>query len=171
MNLPEGKNLVGTFPQPRAVLADVATLATLPDRDFRSGLAEVAKYGLTLDLELLATARDRSRARCSRASRARWRPLVARCVAREGGGGGRATSATPGARLILNYGHTLGHALERLDAFAGRSHGEAIAVGMVFAARLAEAARPVRSRGSPPARSRLLTLARTGDRRVAAAGR
>ena len=54
VNLPEGKNLVGTFTQPRAVLADVGALGTLPDRDFRSGLSEVAKYGLTLDLELLA---------------------------------------------------------------------------------------------------------------------
>jgi 3-dehydroquinate synthase len=119
VNLPEGKNLVGTFHQPLAVLCDVGALATLPVRDFRSGLAEVAKYGLALDPSALEA-------------------LVTRCV--------RIKAATVAAderdaagRLFLNYGHTLGHALERLDAFAGRSHGEAVAIGMVFAARLATA--------------------------------
>jgi len=137
VNLPEGKNLVGTFSQPRTVLADVATLATLPDRDFRSGLAEVAKYGLTLDSELLATL-ETDPAPVLRRDPDTMVPLVARCAA------AKATAVASderdtGARLILNYGHTLGHALERLDAFTGRSHGEAIAIGMVFAARLAEA--------------------------------
>jgi 3-dehydroquinate synthase len=109
---------------------------TLGDRDLRSGLAEVAKYALALDVELLellerdpgpVLARDPSAledvvARCVR--------VKARTVASD--------ERDAGARLILNYGHTLGHALERLDAFAGRSHGEAIAIGMVFAAKLAE---------------------------------
>ena len=136
VNLPEGKNLVGAFHQPVAVLADVATLATLPEREYRSGLAEVAKVGLALDPELLAVleadpapvlARDPGAlvaivTACVRAK--------AEIVAEDERDAGR--------RLFLNYGHTLGHALERLDAFAGRSHGEAVAVGMVFAARLAE---------------------------------
>ena len=137
VNLPEGKNLVGTFTQPRAVLEDVLALATLPDRDFRSGLAEVAKYALTLDLELLASLEADPSPTLERDPGA-LEELVARCV--------RAKAATvaaderdAGPRLFLNYGHTLGHALERLDAFAGRSHGEAIAIGMVFAARLAVA--------------------------------
>jgi len=127
---------VGAFHQPVAVLADVATLATLPEREYRSGLAEVAKVGLALDPELLAVleadpapvlARDPGAlvaivTACVRAK--------AEIVAEDERDAGR--------RLFLNYGHTLGHALERLDAFAGRSHGEAVAVGMVFAARLAE---------------------------------
>jgi 3-dehydroquinate synthase len=137
VNLPAGKNLVGTFAQPRAVLADVDALATLPERDFRSGLAEVAKYALTLDTALLSSLENDPGA-VLRRDASTLEDLVARCV--------RAKATTvalderdSGARMLLNYGHTLGHALERLDEFAGRSHGEAIAVGMVFAARLAEA--------------------------------
>ena len=139
VNLPEGKNLVGSFSQPIAVLADVGALATLADRDYRSGLAEVAKYGLTLDLELLAELERDPNPVLVRDEDALER-LVARCVAAKA-----ATVAADerdlGARLHLNYGHTLGHALERLDAFSGRTHGEAIALGMVFAGRLAEARR------------------------------
>ena len=135
VNLPEGKNLVGTFHQPLAVLCDVEALATLPDRDFRSGLAEVAKYGLALDPELLERLERDPRPVLAREPLA-LEALVTRCV--------RIKAATVAAderdaagRLFLNYGHTLGHALERLDAFTGRSHGEAVAIGMVFAARLA----------------------------------
>ena len=137
VNLPEGKNLVGTFSQPCVVLADVEPLGTLDERDFRSGLAEVAKYGLTLDLELLQTL-ESDPAPVLRRDPAALEALVARCVAakaRTVAGDERDT----GTRLFLNYGHTLGHALERLAAFAGSTHGEAIAIGMVFAARLAEA--------------------------------
>ena len=137
VNLPEGKNLVGAFHQPVAVLADVATLASLPEREYRSGLAEVAKYALTLDLELLASL-EADPSPLLRREPAALEPLVARCVR------AKATVVSgderdEAGRLVLNYGHTLGHALERLDEFAGRTHGEAIAVGMVFAARLAEA--------------------------------
>jgi 3-dehydroquinate synthase len=137
VNIPEGKNLVGAFHQPIAVLADVGTLATLPDRAFRSGLAEVAKYALTLDPELLE-ALERDPSPLLDREPALLEEVVTRCV--------RAKAAVvavderdEGRRLVLNYGHTLGHALERLDAFAGRTHGEAISVGMVFAARLSEA--------------------------------
>jgi 3-dehydroquinate synthase len=137
LNLPEGKNLVGTFAQPVAVLADIGTLQTLSDRDYRSGLAEVVKYGLTLDPELLDSLESDPRPVLGR-DPAALEVLVARCVDSKARTVARDERDT-GARLVLNYGHTLGHALERLDAFAGRSHGEAIAVGMVFAARLAEA--------------------------------
>ncbi|MEP6972581.1 MAG: 3-dehydroquinate synthase [Actinomycetota bacterium] len=136
VNLPEGKNLVGTFAQPRLVIADMDPLATLPDREFRSGLAEVAKYALTLDVDLLAALEHNPGSVLARDPVA-LEELVARCV------GAKARTVAEderddGVRLILNYGHTLAHALERLDAFAGRSHGEAVAVGMVFAARLSE---------------------------------
>jgi 3-dehydroquinate synthase len=137
VNLPEGKNLVGTFSQPRLVVADVDTLLTLSEREFRSGLAEVAKYALTLDLELLDML-ERSPGPILARDPSTLETLVLRCVSAKA----RTVAEDErdeGARLFLNYGHTLGHALERLDAFAGRSHGEAVAVGMVFAARLAEA--------------------------------
>jgi len=153
VNLPEGKNLVGTFAQPRAVLADIDPLATLDERDFRSGLAEVAKYALVIDLELLEMLESDPAPVLARDANA-LEALVARCV--------RAKAATvaadeldAGSRLTLNYGHTLGHALERLDAFTGRTHGEAIATGMVFAARLAE--RRGMARGLVGRTSRLLS--------------
>ena len=137
VNLPEGKNLVGAFHQPVAVLADVGTLGSLPDRAFRSGLAEVAKYALTLDLELLEML-ERDPSPLLQRDATTVEDVVSRCV--------RAKAAVVaiderdlGRRLVLNYGHTLGHALERLDAFGGRTHGEAVAAGMVFAARLSEA--------------------------------
>jgi 3-dehydroquinate synthase len=136
VNLPEGKNLVGAFSQPRAVLADVATLASLEERDFRSGLAEVAKYALALDVNLLSRLEGEPGSILGRDAAA-LEDVVARCV--------RVKAATVaadeldlGARLYLNYGHTLGHALERLESFGGRTHGEAVSIGMVFAARLAE---------------------------------
>jgi 3-dehydroquinate synthase len=137
VNLPEGKNLVGAFHQPIAVLTDVSTLVTLPDREFRSGLAEAAKVGLALDGEVLRMLEERLDAILRRDPVA-MEELVARCVrvkARIVAGDERDV----GARLVLNYGHTLGHALERLEAFAGRSHGAAISAGMLFAARLSEA--------------------------------
>jgi len=137
VNLPEGKNLVGAFHQPSAVLADVTTLASLPEREFRSGLAEVAKYGLTLDVTLLDLL-ERDLAAVDARDPVVLEDLVARCV-RAKASVVELDERDTGARLILNYGHTLGHALERIDAFEGRSHGEAISVGMLFAARLAEA--------------------------------
>ena len=135
VNLPEGKNLVGSFYQPIAVLCDVGALPSLPDRDYRSGLAEVAKYALALDVELLETLEHDPAPVLAREPTA-LEPLVARCV-RIKARTVAADERDSGMRLYLNYGHTLGHALERLDAFSGRSHGEAVAIGMIFAARLA----------------------------------
>lgn len=135
VNLPEGKNLVGTFAQPRAVLADLDVLKTLDDRAYRSGLAEMAKYALTLDTELLAMLEADAGPVVAR-DPVVLEDVIARCVSAKA----RTVAADEhdaGARLVLNYGHTVGHALERLEAFAGRSHGDAIAVGMLVAARLA----------------------------------
>jgi 3-dehydroquinate synthase len=137
VNLPEGKNLVGAFAQPLAVLADLDVLATLDERDYRSGLAEVAKYALTLDDELLALLESDPASLVAR-DVAVMEDVIARCVAAKARIVAEDERDT-NARMILNYGHTLGHALERLDAFRGRTHGEAIALGMVFAAALAEA--------------------------------
>ena len=136
VNLPEGKNLVGTFTQPVAVLADVDVLTTLDERAYRSGLAEVAKYALTLDDELLGML-ERDPGPVARRDAIAMEEVIARCVASKA----RIVAEDErdaSARLVLNYGHTIGHAVERLDAFQGRTHGEAVALGMVVAAALAE---------------------------------
>jgi 3-dehydroquinate synthase len=136
INLPEGKNLVGAFHQPKAVLADLDALATLDDRAYRSGLAEVAKVALTLDGDLLGLLENDPGPVVSR-DRAVMETVVARCVAAKANAVA-VDERDAKERLVLNYGHTIGHALERLDAFAGRTHGEAVAIGMLAAARLAE---------------------------------
>lgn len=120
VNLPEGKNLVGAFWQPTAVLCDTAVLATLPPREARSGLGELAKYHFLGGGQLDALPLDERVAACVR--------IKADVVAADEREGGR--------RATLNYGHTLAHALE----IAGRHdlrHGEAVAIGLVYAAELA----------------------------------
>ena len=120
VNLPEGKNLVGAFWQPHAVLCDTDALATLPERELRCGYGEMAKYHFLTGDDLLAMDRTSRIARCVR--------IKADIVAsdeREGG-----------LRVVLNYGHTLGHALEIATGF-DIAHGESVAVGMIFAAHLA----------------------------------
>lgn len=137
VNLPQGKNLVGTFHQPLAVVSDLSVLETLPVRELRGGLAEVVKYGFIADPNLLrSVARDREDViACGPA----LGQLVARCskikaevVA--------ADEREQGLRAILNYGHTLGHAIESLSLERGGRaklhHGEAIAIGMVYAAKV-----------------------------------
>ena len=140
VNLPAGKNLVGAFHQPVGVLADVAALATLPEGEFRSGLGEVAKYALAFDRGLVGLL-ERETGRLIGPGGPRERELLADIVRRCAeikAGIVSADERDTAERLFLNYGHTLGHALERLDDFAGRSHGEAVSIGCMFAARLAE---------------------------------
>jgi 5-deoxy-5-amino-3-dehydroquinate synthase len=120
VNLPEGKNLVGAFWQPAAVLCDTEVLATLPPREARSGLGELAKYHFLGGGELDALPLDQRVAACVR--------IKADVVGDDEREGGR--------RAILNYGHTLAHALETAGRYDLR-HGEAVAVGLVFAAELA----------------------------------
>jgi 3-dehydroquinate synthase len=129
-----GKNMVGAFHQPRAVIADVATLDTLPDRELRAGLAEVVKYGLSLDpsfaqwLEANIDAlRARERGPLAFAVR-RCCELKARIVA--------ADEREAGERALLNFGHTFGHAIEGGTGYGAWLHGEAVAAGMVMAAEL-----------------------------------
>ncbi|MFL6224190.1 MAG: 3-dehydroquinate synthase family protein, partial [Actinomycetes bacterium] len=142
VDLDAGKNLVGAFHQPVAVVADLDTLAGLPAAEVRSGLAEVAKAGLAGD-PALAEALARWAGPAVAADPDALAPLVEGAVRvkaavvaadeHEQAGDGRV------GRLVLNYGHTLGHALERLAGYRGLRHGEAVALGMVFAARVAEA--------------------------------
>jgi 3-dehydroquinate synthase len=140
VNLPEGKNLVGAFHQPLAVLADVSTLATLPAREYRSGLGEVAKYALMGGDEsdgIAALVEDQSDALLARDPSA-LTELVGACAAIKAAVVAADETEQTGLRATLNYGHTLAHALET----AGRYdllHGEAVAIGLVFAAELARA--------------------------------
>jgi 3-dehydroquinate synthase len=141
VDLPAGKNLVGAFHQPVAVVADLDTLAGLPAAEVRSGLAEVAKAGLVGE-PALAEALARSAGPAVAADPDALAPLVegaVRVKAAVVGADEREDAADGPGRLVLNYGHTLGHALERLAGYRGLRHGEAVALGMVFAARVAEA--------------------------------
>ena len=135
INLPEGKNLVGAFWQPKAVVVDPEVLATLPEREFTSAIGEIIKYGAILDRELfdmvssnmfdLISANDSSLIlnviiRCAK--------LKADVVA--------ADEREENIRKILNFGHTFGHALETHFGFQTIRHGEAIAYGMIAAGKL-----------------------------------
>ncbi|MFN9369507.1 MAG: 3-dehydroquinate synthase [Planctomycetia bacterium] len=136
VNLPSGKNLVGAFWQPRGVFADIDTLATLPDREFASGFAEVVKYGMILDAEFF----EWLEAHASRIM-AREPALLARAVERSAALKAfvveRDELETTGLRAVLNYGHTFAHALETAAGYGSLLHGEAVAIGMARAARLA----------------------------------
>ncbi len=137
VNLPQGKNLIGSFHQPIAVLCDPNSLATLPDREYRCGLGEVLKYALMGDPELLEIV-----AKETDELLARNNEVLQRAITRSAAVKARFVSADEhertGLREHLNYGHTLAHAVETAanHAFA---HGEAVAVGLVFAGELAGA--------------------------------
>lgn len=142
VDIPQGKNLVGAFHPPRAVLADTTTLRTLPPRELRAGLAEVIKYGAIIDadfLHWLDTHRDALLA---------GDDALAEAIARSCAHKAAITARDPfehGDRALLNFGHTFGHAIEAEQAAGsggyghGLNHGEAVAVGMVLAARLSTA--------------------------------
>lgn len=136
VNLPEGKNLVGAFHQPLAVIADTSSLATLPERELRAGMAEVVKYGFIADpviLEKLETSPE--------AAMKGEPELLMELVRRSAAVKARVVAADEleaGGRELLNYGHTIGHAIETLSQYQEFRHGEAVAIGMVFAARLGE---------------------------------
>lgn len=131
---PRGKNLIGAFYQPRLVLIDVATLSTLPQREFRAGLAEVIKYGAVLDGAFFRYLEDRAPA-IMELDRAALEEVIHRCCAIKAGVVEKDEKES-GLRAVLNFGHTLGHALELLAGYSGYVHGEAVAVGMILAARI-----------------------------------
>ncbi|WP_036172098.1 3-dehydroquinate synthase [Noviluteimonas dokdonensis] len=134
VDMPQGKNLVGAFHPPRAVFADTATLHTLPDRELRAGLAEVVKYGAIRDAAFL----DWLDAHVD-ALLARDADALAHAIARSCEHKAEITQRDPfekGERALLNFGHTFAHAIESEQGYGGLNHGEAVAVGMVRAARL-----------------------------------
>jgi 3-dehydroquinate synthase len=143
VDLPEGKNLVGAFHQPIGVVADVATLATLPEREYRSGLGEVAKYALlarlTGDHVSLAELVEANAAEIRTRDPEVLTALVSCCVELKAGVVARDPEERTGLRAVLNYGHTFAHALEAATRYEGLLHGEAVAVGLVFAGELAVA--------------------------------
>jgi len=134
VNLPAGKNLVGAFHQPRAVVIDTTTLDTLPPREYRAGLAEVLKYGAIGDAGLFAWLEAHADALLAREPDALIHAIAASCrhkaavVARD--------EREDGERALLNFGHTFGHALETEAGYGTLLHGEAVGIGMLLAAQL-----------------------------------
>lgn len=136
INHPRGKNLIGTFHQPRAVLADTDTLNTLPDREFRAGLAEVVKYGAIRDLEFLEWLERNVSAVCARLPDA-LNHIIQISVAHKAEIVA-ADEREAGERALLNFGHTFGHGIEAVSGYRRYHHGEAVAIGMVLAAAYSE---------------------------------
>jgi len=135
VNLPQGKNLVGAFHQPRLVITDIRTLRTLPQREMRAGLCEAIKYGIIRDKNLFDFISNHLDAITNLEAEA-ISYLVARCceikaeiVEKD--------ERESGVRQILNFGHTFGHALEAVTGFRKLKHGEAVGYGMIMASRLA----------------------------------
>ncbi len=134
---PKGKNLIGAFYQPRLVLIDVDTLATLDQRQFRAGLAEVIKYGVVIDRPFFEFVEANSLA-----IQAMDPDVLIEIIRRSCQIKAQIVELDEkeaGLRAILNYGHTLGHAFEALSGYRGLVHGEAVAIGMVLAARVSVA--------------------------------
>lgn len=131
---PAGKNLIGAFHQPRAVIADLGTLATLPDRELRAGLAEVVKTACIGDADFFGWLEAHADALLARDMDALTH-AIARCCRFKAGVVERDERET-GERALLNFGHTFGHALETEAGYGTLLHGEAVAIGMLLAARL-----------------------------------
>lgn len=136
INLRQGKNLVGAFHQPSAVISDIDTISTLPEREYKAGLAEVVKYGAIRDVQYfywLDGNRDTIKARLTK--------VLVEMVERASAHKAAVVAADEresGERALLNFGHTFGHALETAGDYQSLLHGEAVAIGMVLAARLSE---------------------------------
>ncbi len=134
VNLKAGKNLVGAFYQPRLVLCDLSTLSTLPIRELRAGLSEVIKYGIIFDASLFARL-EKNMPRLLACDLPALAPVIARCCEIKAEVVGQDETES-GLRVILNFGHTIGHAIEAIAGYGKYLHGEAIAIGQVAAARL-----------------------------------
>ncbi|MGD9720443.1 MAG: 3-dehydroquinate synthase [Pirellulales bacterium] len=137
INLPGAKNMVGAFWQPAGVLIDTAALATLPDREYRSGLAEVVKYGVILDADFF-TYLERNVSELSRRDAATLEHVITRCCRLKADIVEADEREETGLRAVLNYGHTFCHALETVTGYGTYLHGEAVSIGMLCASRLAE---------------------------------
>ena len=182
VNLRAGKNLVGAFHQPRLVLCDLDTLRTLPAREFRAGLAEVIKYGIIYDRALFIQL-ERDLPQLLQLQPEILEAVVARCCQIKAEVVGQDETES-GLRAILNFGHTIGHAIEAISGYGKYLHGEAISIGQVAAATLSSeltglpsrdagriaalfqrAGLPVRIRVTSPRRARLFEAMRL-DKKV-----
>jgi 3-dehydroquinate synthase len=137
INLPLAKNMVGAFWQPTYVLIDTQVMQTLPGREYRSGLAEVVKYGVILDAAFFDFLEQQVPALRARQADV-LRTVVARCCRLKADVVEADECERTGQRAVLNFGHTFAHALESVTGYGQWLHGEAVAIGMVCAARLAE---------------------------------
>jgi 3-dehydroquinate synthase len=137
VNLPGGKNMVGAFWQPRGVLIDVSVLGTLPEREYRAGLAEVVKYGVIQDAEFFAYL-EANVQRVNARDADVLTHIVERCCRLKADVVEQDEREETGLRAILNYGHTFCHAFEAATGYETLLHGEGVAIGMMCAARLAE---------------------------------
>jgi shikimate kinase/3-dehydroquinate synthase len=135
INLSVGKNLVGAFHQPRMVLADVDALASLPERERSAGWSEAVKHGLILDADLFQTFEDNAEA-IMRLEQPLASEVVRRSMAVKADVVTRDERETLGLRILLNYGHTIGHGLETATEYGTLLHGEAVAIGMAAAVRI-----------------------------------
>lgn len=137
VDLPQGKNLVGAFRQPDLVLIDPDLLATLPDHVYRSGMAEVIKYGCIYDPEILNRMIQEENGNRTKTNPDQIMELIERCV-RIKIEVVEADETEQGLRRILNFGHTIGHGVEKLGNYTKLSHGEAVAIGMAAAVKIGE---------------------------------
>ncbi len=137
VNLPGAKNMVGAFWQPVGVLIDTRVLATLPQREYRAGLAEVIKYGVILDADFFAYLEANVEGLNKRSDEV-LQHVIARCCRLKADVVEADERETSGLRAILNYGHTFAHAIEAVTRYGEFVHGEAVSIGMQCASRLAE---------------------------------
>ena len=137
VNLKAGKNLVGAFHQPRLVLCDLDTLKTLPMREFRAGLAEVIKYGIIYDASLFERL-ERDLPKLLKREPKTLTEVIARCCEIKADVVSQDETES-GLRAILNFGHTIGHAIENISGYGKYLHGEAISIGQVAAAMISAA--------------------------------
>jgi 3-dehydroquinate synthase len=137
VNLPNAKNMVGAFWQPKGVVIDVNVLSTLPQREYRAGLAEVVKYGVIMDADFFAFL-EANVAAINARDAATLTHIVERCCRLKADVVEEDEYEIKGRRAILNYGHTFCHAFEAVTGYEQLLHGEGVAIGMMCAARLAE---------------------------------
>jgi 3-dehydroquinate synthase len=134
VNLGAGKNLVGAFYQPRLVLCDLETLKTLPEREFRAGLSEVIKYGIIFDAKLFVQL-ERDLSKILKRETKTLSEIIARCCEIKAEVVSQDETET-GLRAILNFGHTIGHAIENSFGYGKYLHGEAISIGQIIESKL-----------------------------------
>lgn len=137
INHPAAKNMIGAFHQPIGVLIDTSVLDTLPPREFAAGMAEVVKYGVILDADFFAFLEQRADA-INQRDAGIMRQIIARSCRLKADVVEKDEYERTGLRAVLNYGHTFAHAFEALAGYGELLHGEAVAIGMIYASRLAE---------------------------------